>query len=822
MNKFVHTLFIILLSFGSGSAQVWQPINKGLSHTPSAITSAGEKIAVAYTIGAKGTEKYFEVAVWNGFSWDVLPSIVCDSGSHITSLQFYESALYIAGSFKSFNKLTKPQNIVKWENSTFKVLPSLTATTPNNREGISSLGIYNKLLMVTGSFSNDVVSTGSNLSFFNGSIWVPSGISALGPLNGAVSSAVVVKSTLFIGGSFTKVGATTTKYLASFPPLKVLSFENNTVIPEKIVAFDTALVLYGVQDNDKNRVQHFHKIHNDSVIEMMEGISKIDRIYDLVSVGKTLYASGVFILDGNDDEQYIIAYSDGKWVALGAANLPGIRNLTQYRTTLVGSGFFASFNKVTLNRVAVLRNIEGAVFGKVYFDKNSNCSFDPREEPLVNQTILITPGNKIIRPNDEGNFLVFLEKGVYTFTLFPGKYYSIAPCDQLVKKVEIDDATFLDTVNYALLQKSNVNDLSVKLTSNAGALILNKSVQSYFITYENKGTKDVNVVRVGLKFDGKLKNLVADPKPAGIVGDSVFWEFENLYSGLAGKIFCKFELSASSQLGDQLQLDADIFDPDQEDADQANNRSSLTQTVEENVESVSKQVFPNINSKDTSYFPIDLDHVDFQISFSNHGSDTVHTVHVIDTIYNNEYLRGISETGASHKYSYNLIPGGKEDDFQVVVWTFSNINLIPNPSKNPEVVSDDGHIAFNLDLKNSFPIGSVFSNRAHVVFDYGEKQPTQEVFAIATKTSSIIAARDGLKPAIWVFPNPASNHLNVGLQNAAHYNYAVYDLQGSTLLFGDSEDGNSINIGTLVNGTYFLLITSDDGVYCKKFIKIIQ
>jgi hypothetical protein len=78
------------------------------------------------------------------------------------------------------------------------------------------------------------------------------------------------------------------------------------------------------------------------------------------------------------------------------------------------------------------------------------------------------------------------------------------------------------------------------------------------------------------------------------------------------------------------------------------------------------------------------------------------------------------------------------------------------------------------------------------------------------------------KGSIMVYPNPASDMLTVVCPTDGVYNYTVADITGKTIMQGavNATDGNSLNINSLSNGLYFLILQHPtQGEYRTKFIK---
>lgn len=126
-----------------------------------------------------------------------------------------------------------------------------------------------------------------------------------------------------------------------------------------------------------------------------------------------------------------------------------------------------------------------------------------------------------------------------------------------------------------------------------------------------------------------------------------------------------------------------------------------------------------------------------------------------------------------------------------------------------------------------FNVGTGFNNVTRSSYDQGDGQIliggtfTQYQGHSSTAVArilgnSVLSTEDFNKNSINIYPNPANENIYLDLNESCRYE--VYNLLGSLLIKGNSFD-NSINVGSLSNGTYILKILTDDKTYSHKFIK---
>jgi len=127
----------------------------------------------------------------------------------------------------------------------------------------------------------------------------------------------------------------------------------------------------------------------------------------------------------------------------------------------------------------------------------------------------------------------------------------------------------------------------------------------------------------------------------------------------------------------------------------------------------------------------------------------------------------------------------------------------------------------------TIPVGMNISDFETVYFycqafsqfwDYGSFIP------FTTSNCALLGTSNFENNKLQLYPNPATNELNVQLDNAStDYKIAIYNTLGSLLFESTnqlSNSNNSINIGHLHSGIYFVQITdSENRIYQKRLIK---
>ena len=164
---------------------------------------------------ARGVPNTSCIAKWNGSVWSALGTgcSLAGGGSYVSALAFLGSDLYIGGVFPSVGGIGNTLNIAKWNGSVWSAL----GTGCNGL--VRALFNYSGTMCAGGDFTQaGGVTDTSSLARWNGSaLWPFNEWSSIGNFNGSVHAlASVTGYALYAGGSFTFIGATSAKNIASY------------------------------------------------------------------------------------------------------------------------------------------------------------------------------------------------------------------------------------------------------------------------------------------------------------------------------------------------------------------------------------------------------------------------------------------------------------------------------------------------------------------------------------------------------------------------------------------------------------------------------
>lgn len=201
----------------------------------------------------------------------------------------------------------------------------------------------------------------------------------------------------------------------------------------------------------------------------------------------------------------------------------------------------------------------------------------------------------------------------------------------------------------------------------------------------------------------------------------------------------------------------------------------------------------------------------YTIRFENTGNISAIDVKVTDVLDSRIDETSLRMLSASHNYI--LTRNGSN-----LVWEFKEIDL---PVSIPNTQLGKGYITFKVKLKPGFAIGDIIPNTASIFFDTNPAIVTNTFNTEFVQQLSNTTFTDG---NIVVYPNPATNIVNVALNNTTESisSVLVYDLLGKRVIDVTSINSNQVSITTssLTKGVYLLEINSNTNVKLVKKLVI--
>jgi uncharacterized repeat protein (TIGR01451 family) len=788
MLKICVLVITVLLMKQTANAQIWKPLGQGFQQVPVAVAPTSDYIYFAFVDSTtlSNKNKFFAIARWNGVFWQNLSSFIAGPASTITSMVWYKDRLYTAGYFDTVLFTSSKTGMLmldgkKWTNAAKRRADDQTPIH------INDVTVFENYLYAAGNFTRIDTTRATGVARYNGTAW--EGIEELkgGTYTGLAFALDVFNDTLYVGGVFNKV--------SSNKNIPVFKIKGNTNTSDSTSPF---YVINTLQSGTNELMALGYNTNSEKTIYSYQNGRWLERTKGFTNVKTSTIADVEF-------------YNNEAWVPLEDLSLNSVRFVKAFRNRLFVTGGFENYRRIQLNHVAEFDDNLAIITGRVYWDINNNCKRDAGEKPVPGQIIRLFNGLFVGYTDKEGIYsFIVPNSGTYEINTLLRKYWTLSNCNpnQYVYK-PANNGPIFDSADFAI-NLANVKDVSVKILPNAGYNMRRGFTELYSLTYSNNGGATVPTGTIRLKIDDSLKNFSALPPPASVTNGVAVWNFTNLNPGDENTILFKGKVSSTNTSAIQLMAEA----VNSSDAFAEDNFDTLQQTVDDNSRLSGKYIYPEPEKGDTvTVFEAGHQYdVQYLIRFENTTPDTINTVVVIDTIDLNLSIEYIQELGSSHSYTTQIINLPPQLGKAVLIWTFSNINLPPNPSKDNDYTDNRGHIRFKIQLNDKTPIGTLVKNKADVSFDYTPPHSTNNVFCMLQKTVGIQKVTQTLS-GISIYPNPTTTQLNIVVETEGAYTCTVTDIQGRTCLPATQFSGNGTNLNTaaLAQGVYFLRITAANG-----------
>lgn len=582
-----------------------------------------------------------------------------------------------------------------------------------------------------------------------------------------------------------------------------------------MIAQDRKIIAYAL-DSLKNRQL---VIWSQGKAELItKGIEYLGIVYDLIELDGQIYASGLFEITGESNVQTIIRFSDNHWQTIPLGNIGSAKLLSTFRGELLTAGGFVSYGNITLNRIACYDEKAGYISGRVFHDKNSNCVFDNRDELVNDRYVVITPGPYVLKLDANGYYRTYLPPGKYSLQLSQKKYWKASPGCPEIRQTEINTGKMNDAEDFAQQIEPGIKDVRITLTNSGGWQTEKGRTNLYILQYENLGSDFIPDGQIKLMIPTGISTVKSLPSQDSIKGNLYIWNYKFLNSGEQRKIALYMHIPSNYE-ENNLQMQTEITGLTGESSI-IDNTDTLNQNIQYNpYGAFLKQSYPAPMLPDTLAFlePGERD-LSYTISFRNFSTDTVRTVYVIDTLDLNLAMEYTMETGASHTYTTKIISGPPGTNLGILIWTFNNINLKPNPSKASDFIGDQGYISFKVKLKDGLSEGTSIHNKASIIFDTDEYHETNTTACKIFKTTGIKEG-EALIPLDKIYPNPFQNSFTFDTEKDGEL--SIYSTSGQECYKQSLNTGIHVIDGKdLPQGMLLIRFQSESGTSHYRMIRI--
>ncbi|MBU6325784.1 MAG: hypothetical protein KJS92_09875, partial [Bacteroidetes bacterium] len=779
------------------SAQLLLPLKTNLPGAP-LIRQIDGNIYAVWPERYTDSMDVYSLSRYDGRTWTNMPPLRVQRGGVVSDLAVYNGKVYAAGNFRLLND---PQFncITVLENKVWAGVASFTASFAQVPH-VLSLAVFNNSLYAGGRFLRVNGALANNLVFYQGSSWEPLGSGVPGA-DGPILQLASRGPDLGICGGFRKINGATAPGLAFYNGAQFISKYTPVKSGRRLYAVAGSYWYSGLDSN--GRMVLASMIGFNSLKLSMNGLDSIAGIDGFCEWSGSVYAVGRFYKTGSKTLINIVMQENQNWVAHPILTPNQFVQIAALGTDVYFSG---SLNKIQGKSLGngVVKLVPGRVqvSGVVFHDVNSNGTRDMGERPLPNRKINISGLGDLF--TDASGYYEFKTPigGNVTISLEPQLGWKSA----MPVNLNLTDSPWQYQVNFAQLPvEQNFRDMRVNIISGEGWMVNRDATSSYHIKVENSGQVSSGG-RLELQYNKKLSNVQVVPAPDLINTGKFTWNLPTMEPGQSYVVnMVSWVSSQDFEIGEQLGFHVVVIPngsvPDENPSD---NIDTLPQIVADRaLVSVEKSQFPVAKNGDSmATLPNNDNVIQYVIRFENFGIDTVYQVQVIDTIDISLNMAYIRESGSSHPFTRQMILDPALPGKAIFIYTFSNINLPPNSSANPEWTQSKGFFGLNVGLKAGNRPGTVIKNRAGVMFDL-------EASVLSNTVTCMLTGNNGRQndenpaSALMLYPNPTSGTTLVQHQRKIT-DLKVLDFYGRALSVPIhlSGSGAVIHTGQLAAGRY--------------------
>ncbi|MFK7948604.1 MAG: FG-GAP-like repeat-containing protein [Saprospiraceae bacterium] len=567
-------------------------------------------------------------------------------------------------------------------------------------------------------------------------------------------------------------------------------------------------------DNDCDLDLHVSNIIDEANFMYLNNLSGCNKKVCFTLVGtssnKLAYGAKVKILatiDGTPTWQMreLASLSGG---GLGGQNdskiMFGVGDAAQIDSVYVewASGFVQKLGPVAVNTCLCTQIVEqnGAkVCGTVYFDDNTDCSYNGNDNGLEGIELVAQPGNIKAYTDEFGDYSFNLAPGVYTVTQTNTNVWTASCSTSYTINVVSIGQQYCGN-DFANTTSCPNPDLYIDLSTTA----LRVGFENlYAITFGNNGAVDATNASIKVDFGSDIIPLSASLPWDNVTGTEYTWNIGTIAIGQEFTIYVEDSVAASATIGDNIAVLGTI----EENGSTAND-CDVTNNIETDINLAVGAIDPNdILVNPEGFIPVDQE-LTYRIRFQNVGNDLVNRVVLRDELPEGLDMSTLVRGVASHPYQFRI------EGERTLVWEFNNINLLDSTTNEPE---SHGFVTFKITPQADLKDGTEIANKAAIFFDFADPIITNTVI------NTIGEPNDDVKPGdLAIYPNPMTSFTTfrivprqLELNEEEIQSIEIYTMLGRQVLSMNSLKGTRVMIekGDLRQGYYVVKVISNKGTF---------
>jgi len=344
--------------------------------------------------------------------------------------------------------------------------------------------------------------------------------------NTVTSSVVQADGKIVVGGAFTSFNGSTTNYIARLNSNGTLDGTFTSGAGFSNGAQPALIRTISIQDDGKLIIGGTFTAYNGTSMNRIIRLNTSGQLDPTFLIGSG-FANTVFTT---------IIQTDGK---------------------IIAGGTFTAFNGTTVNRIARIESRN--VWGRVFFDVNSNCSSEVNEIGIPNYTLTINPGNICVTTGAEGYWWATnLAAGTYTVTIDTTNVGFDISCPISQQFAVTNPTGFTQGPNFGVLSANTCADPDVSIF--APFLRRCFSNQIIYVQACNQfSTVDYNSTYVDVELD-TLISVSSSSIPNTPQGNNVYrFQTGTLSPGQCVNFTINTTISCDALLSQTLCMEATIF-----------------------------------------------------------------------------------------------------------------------------------------------------------------------------------------------------------------------------------------------------------------------
>ncbi|MDQ3046549.1 MAG: T9SS type A sorting domain-containing protein, partial [Bacteroidota bacterium] len=462
-------------------------------------------------------------------------------------------------------------------------------------------------------------------------------------------------------------------------------------------------------------------------------------------------------------------------------------------------------------------NFGEALLGQVKYDVNSSCINDPGEQPLQNQSVLLTSGTSTdVAFTDYTGQYYYTNSAPGTYTIGMGTLsngYNVA-CASSTPHATTIVAGSLSNEDFSIACTPSFDFIANSITP-IGNWWPNQFVTVWSHPTILKTVCDGSVTPgiIRLIFPPCLTYVVDTTLPlqpsavsASVTGDTVWYNLADVYDPspyLYNSVLTRAHICSTATITDTLCIQLSVSASG--DTDLTNDNYTRCIPIAASYDPNFKEVTP-AGLGSPGFIPDDTGNMLYTVHFQNTGTAPAVNVKLVDTISANLDLSTFEIISSSHAMSGNSLTGG------VMTFNFPNIML---PDSTSDELNSHGFVTYRIKLNTGLVPLTEIQNTAYIYFDFNA--------AIVTNTTlntiempAAIDEHSGLLNDVLVFPNPFSENTRFVIQSKEKemYSFELTDVLGKKVksMSDISEKSFQMSRNGLENGIYFYKITGSKGL----------